>query len=159
MSFCKRKPPRLGGHLISQRQAIALVIFCSVFLVFFAAMLRQFNPAQYAVYPGCPLHETTGLLCPGCGGLRSVHHLANGRISTAFLFNPAFVLSLPLWLYIFTAWGREWWSTRRIPLLLHHRHSYILLIAITGLFLFQAVIRNLPWEPFLQLGLPGLQNP
>jgi hypothetical protein len=35
--------------------------------------------------PLCPLHAMTGLLCPLCGGLRAVNHLAHGHLGAALL--------------------------------------------------------------------------
>lgn len=159
MPVHERQPPLLEGHLISHRWALALVVFCSTLLIFFVATLKQFDPVKYQLSPRCPLQETTGLFCSGCGGLRCVHHLANGRISTAFQHNPALVLSLPLWAWIIAAWGFEWWRTGRVPLLLTHRRSWVLLIAITGLFILLGILRNLPWEPFLQLAPPAVHLP
>ncbi|MZE81217.1 DUF2752 domain-containing protein, partial [Streptomyces sp. SID5475] len=36
------------------------------------------DPGVPGRYPVCPLFHTTGLLCPGCGGLRGAHALARG---------------------------------------------------------------------------------
>jgi hypothetical protein len=37
----------------------------------------------------------TGLLCPGCGTLRGIHHLLHGRIGMAMGLNPLMVISIP----------------------------------------------------------------
>jgi hypothetical protein len=55
-----------------------------------------FDPARYSFYPRCIFHQTTGLLCPGCGGLRAVHQLLHGHLMGAFALNPFFVISLPV---------------------------------------------------------------
>jgi len=63
------------------------------------AALFLFNPAQHGFYPFCLFYRSTGLLCPGCGGLRAIHQLLHGHLSAAFRFNALFVCSLP-----FFAW-------------------------------------------------------
>ena len=45
------------------------VILCA--LVFFVARHEPVSQKQY--YPQCGFKKATGLDCPGCGGLRSVH--------------------------------------------------------------------------------------
>ena len=61
-----------------------------------AAVLFWFDPSRYGIYPVCFLHRTTGLLCPGCGSLRALHHLLHGRMITAVHFNAFLVLGLPV---------------------------------------------------------------
>ena len=60
------------------------------------ALLFFFDPAQYAIYPFCPFHRITGLLCPGCGGLRALHQLLHGHVAAAFRLNALLVILLPL---------------------------------------------------------------
>ena len=40
----------------------------------------------------CPIHALTGLLCPGCGGTRSLKALLQGKLLFAVHENPAAVL-------------------------------------------------------------------
>ena len=60
------------------------------------AILFLFDPARTRLYPVCPFHQWTGLLCPGCGGLRCVHHLLHGEVALAFRYHPLLVLLSPL---------------------------------------------------------------
>ena len=66
------------------------------------ALLFAFNPAEHALYPACWLYATTGLKCPGCGGLRAAHELLHGHLKAAWALNPLVLLLLPLgaWLGI-----------------------------------------------------------
>jgi len=70
-----------------------------------AVLLFSFRPAGQFFYPRCLFHELTGFLCPGCGGLRSVHELLHGRLLAALRCNALFVLGVP-------AVG-AWWLARR----------------------------------------------
>ncbi len=60
------------------------------------ALLFAFNPADHALYPACWLYATTGLKCPGCGGLRATHELLHGHLAAAWALNPLAVLLTPL---------------------------------------------------------------
>ena len=86
----------------------------------------------------CPLHTFTGILCPGCGGTRSMLALLRGHFSEALHDNPAapgLVLILLL-LYleaIFAAFGK--------PVKLFPR-SVVFWGIILGVHLIWAVVRN-----------------
>ena len=90
-------------------------------------------------------HATTGLQCPGCGGLRATHQLLHGQLAAAFHYNPMFIVSLPLALCWGVAWlvkrrtGRDWLRPFR------HQAWLWLLLALVLAF---AMARNLPFEPF-----------
>jgi hypothetical protein len=83
------------------------------------AILYRFPPDTYAFYPRCPIHELTGLLCPGCGATRALAALLHGRLSEALHQNGLFVLLLPFAaLYLTAAWrgtrkGESWPSLPR----------------------------------------------
>lgn len=87
----------------------------------------------------CPLHRTTGLWCPLCGGTRATRELMHGDLWAAMGYNPfalvleaAVVLLVVRWL-LATARGR------RQPLVTGGEG--ILLGAALAVF---AVVRNLP---------------
>ncbi|MFJ4780936.1 DUF2752 domain-containing protein [Streptomyces sp. NPDC088762] len=69
------------------------------------AYVGAVDPNEPGHYPVCPLFRLTGILCPGCGGLRSAHAFAQGDLITAFGANAlavagyfAFAGFLALWL-------------------------------------------------------------
>ena len=114
-----------------------------------------YHPVKYRFYPICAFHKTTGLHCPGCGGLRATHHLTNGRLLEAFQNHPAFVLSLPLLAGMTGIWiwhrMRERKEHRRI------RKIYSrLLRGVVALFLILGVLRNLPGS-FQKLAPPPVK--
>ena len=105
--------------------------------------LFLFDPATHGFYPICPLHQMTGLLCPGCGTLRALHQLTHGNFAAAWGLNP-FVMALwpvALWLV-----AREliWLTTgRRLPGLVTRPIFGWALVA--GLVIF-GILRNVPFS-------------
>ena len=93
----------------------------------------------------CPIHSLTGLLCPGCGGTRSLKALLQGRLLTALHENIAAVLLLTAAVLrycerILLAFGKE------IHLLPRKRWFWFVLLGLTGVW---AVLRNFTpaWMP------------
>ena len=68
-------------------------------------LLYSHRPAGQFFYPRCSFHTLSGLWCPGCGGLRSVHELLHGHWLEAMRCNALFVLGTPAAL--------AWWSWRK----------------------------------------------
>jgi len=104
------------------------------------SILFFFPPEQNAFYPRCFLFATTGLQCPGCGGLRAVHQLLHGNISDAFHLNALFVTALPL-LASFACVCVLCRTTGRTPPnpIRHPASGFILL----GILITFAILRNL----------------
>jgi hypothetical protein len=67
--------------------------------VFFILVLFIWDPAKLHYYPPCLFQSVTGLLCPGCGGMRGTHQLLHLHFLDAFNFNPLVYVSTPLILY------------------------------------------------------------
>ncbi|WP_052851870.1 DUF2752 domain-containing protein [Streptomyces avicenniae] len=56
------------------------------------AYVALVDPHVPGHYPPCPVRALTGLHCPGCGGLRSVHALTHGSPLVALRANALVVL-------------------------------------------------------------------
>lgn len=56
------------------------------------AYVGAVDPNEPGHYPVCPLFRLTGVLCPGCGGLRSAHAFAHGDLIAAFGANALAVV-------------------------------------------------------------------
>ncbi|GAA3147131.1 DUF2752 domain-containing protein [Nonomuraea salmonea] len=72
-------------------------VTCSAFVV--AAVVDPNEPGHY---PTCPFLWVTGLYCPGCGTLRTMHALAHLDPVAALGLNPLLVVMLPILLF--------WWG-------------------------------------------------
>jgi hypothetical protein len=110
--------------------------------------LYLFDPATYGFYPVCPLHQLTGLLCPGCGTLRALHQLTRGNFAAAWGLNPFVVTLLPV---AFWLAAREliWLTTgRRLPGIVTRPIFGWALLA--GLIIF-GILRNVPISRLLAM--------
>ena len=101
----------------------------------------------------CPLHRTTGLWCPLCGGTRATRELMHGDLWAAMGYNP-FALVLEVVVMVMVArWLLAWLRGQRRPLVTG-REGILLGVALAVF----AVVRNLPgmWVYFGPLlGPPG----
>lgn len=83
-----------------------------------ALALHLRDPHSQGSWGICP-SAAMGVYCPGCGGLRAVNDLGNGRLFDAASSNLLFIATLPLVLYVFGRWtagrwtGRDWRASDR----------------------------------------------
>ena len=124
----------LQSHALAFTTGIALV--ATTCLVLFL-----FDPGQYRFYPRCIFHQTTGLLCPGCGSLRALHQLLHGQIVAAVHFNALLVLGTPMaaWLAVRSLSRRLNGQSQSLGL-----HPAWLWTALAAVVLF-GILRNLPF--------------
>lgn len=87
---------------------LAVILGAIILLWVYAA----FDPAVDRWFPRCAFKMATGLDCPGCGSQRAIHALAHRDIASAWRFNAAFVIAIPLLLFIVI--GRRWRRLRRV---------------------------------------------
>lgn len=105
------------------------------------ALIASVDPNEPGHYPTCPFLWATGLYCPGCGALRTVHALAHGDVMTALERNPLAVVLLPFVVFAWVMWGlRIAGVTIWRPTLIPVRWIWTLLVAILGFW----VLRNVP---------------
>ncbi len=112
------------------------------------AVLFAVDPARSGFYPPCLFHATTGLYCPGCGGLRGLHALLHGHWLAALRFNflayglGPMVGVLGLWAWYRRREGAPWatlWVKPWFPWVLG------------GLVIGFGILRNVPVPPFTWL--------
>lgn len=110
------------------------------------AFVGTINPNEPGHYPTCPFLWLTGLYCPGCGTLRTIHALAHLDPVAALGLNPLAMAMIPFLLFW---WGR--WVVRasqgrpRRTTLAHPAWLW----AFLGVVMVYWVVRNLPFGAFL----------
>jgi hypothetical protein len=116
-----------------------------------ALLCLYLAPPQAYGIPPCPFYYFTGLFCPGCGSLRSIHNLLQGDLARAFGFNPLLVLLVPYFVFmgineVSSLLRKTKWEVDSSP-----RAGWVLFSVILAFW----VTRNLPWRIFEVLR-PGL---
>jgi hypothetical protein len=86
----------------------------------------------------CPVHLTTGLLCPGCGIQRSIGSLLSGNFEQAWAYNQLFVLS-PFIILLFLILNKN-----SVPKFVF----YLALISLGAVVVGFTIWRNLPGFSF-----------
>ncbi|HUR44257.1 MAG TPA: DUF2752 domain-containing protein [Candidatus Saccharimonadales bacterium] len=103
-------------------------------------VLFFFPPETTRYYPKCLLYATTGLQCPGCGGLRAAHHFLHGHFATAFRYNPLVFVLIPLFAFFSFCYIYLRWTGRAV------RHPFKspawVWVLVGGILLF-SLLRNI----------------
>src|SRR5262245_11157188 len=107
-----------------------------------ALLIYWTDPEGVDWLPKCPLHQLTGLHCPGCGSTRAAHALLHGDVPRALAMN-ALVTCATAPAAIYCVWKRRrlgpGWSSR-----ISRRAILVCLCVLLGF----ALLRNLPAHPF-----------
>ena len=110
------------------------------------AVVGTVDPNEPGHYPTCPFLWLTGLYCPGCGTLRTIHALAHLDPVAALGLNPLAVATVPFLLFWWGRWVvRAWQGRPRRTTLAHPAWLW----AFIGVVMVYWVVRNLPFGAFL----------
>ncbi|MFD3662383.1 DUF2752 domain-containing protein [Streptomyces sp. NPDC058659] len=105
------------------------------------AYVGTVDPNEPGHYPVCPLLRFTGILCPGCGGLRSAHAFAHGDLPAALGANALAVLGYGLFAVVMALWLVR--AVREVPMRLVISPAWWWGIgAVVAVF---TLVRNLPF--------------
>lgn len=105
------------------------------------AYVGTVDPNEPGHYPVCPLLQVTGVLCPGCGGLRSAHAFVHGDLATAFSANAVAVAGYFLFAAVWVLWLVRAWRGRPLRIGL----APVWWWGVSALLLVFTVVRNLPF--------------
>ncbi|MEW2416246.1 DUF2752 domain-containing protein [Streptomyces sp. NPDC046866] len=106
------------------------------------AYVGAVDPNEPGHYPVCPLFRVTGILCPGCGGLRSAHAFAHGDLITALGANALAVVAYFVFAGFMARWLLTAWRGAPTPRFALKGPYWW---ALGGLALVFCVVRNLPF--------------
>jgi hypothetical protein len=125
-----------------RRVVLATAALGAVALLAIAA--RALGPGMLRHLPACPLHEWTGLYCPGCGTTRAIYHLLRGEWLAACSANLLAVVAMVLGAI---AWITRPWLELRLACL-GPRSRVVALLAGALIVVVFGVLRNLSGTPF-----------
>ena len=126
------------------RLAVPAAVLAAVAGAF--AYVGAVDPNEPGHYPVCPLLRFTGVLCPGCGGLRSAHAFAHGDLLAALQANATAVLGYLGFAVLWTVWVVRAARGRPLRVELGPVHLW----ALGTLLLVFTVVRNLPFGGWLR---------
>jgi hypothetical protein len=126
--------------LAGGRRAVLLPLGVAATALVGAGYVAGVDPNVAGHYPTCPFLAVTGWYCPGCGGLRAVHALAEGDVMTALARNPFAVVVLGYLAVTWALWLQRTISGRPRRWLAPPWVLYGVLAAILAFW----VLRNLP---------------
>lgn len=97
----------------SRRLAAAIYVGLPVAAVAVAVLLRGPLLALSELFPPCPFHSATGLLCPGCGNTRSFQALMRGDLLASLRYNAVPLVLLAGGVLLYAEWGTALFGKRR----------------------------------------------
>ncbi|WP_394332192.1 DUF2752 domain-containing protein [Epilithonimonas hungarica] len=100
-----------------------------------------FDPTKYSFFLKCPLKTMTGYECAGCGVQRAFHSLLHFRFLEAFKYNPLFVISIPVLVFVLLINFVKRYYNLKIKLdnYIFNKKSIILILIIVFVF---SLLRN-----------------
>ena len=116
-------------------------------LLALSVLLHLRDPHHGGSWGYCPWLMLTGTYCPGCGTLRAVNDLGDGRIGAAASSNLLFVGSLPLVGYLYVRWFVDRWRGVRRYVVPRRLYVYVAVFVVVALAF--TVARNLPFGAWL----------
>ncbi|MFC0494158.1 DUF2752 domain-containing protein [Streptomyces mutabilis] len=137
-------PGATRGPALLGRLAVPAGVLAAVAGAF--AYVGGVDPNEPGHYPVCPLLRFTGVLCPGCGGLRSAHAFVHGDVLTALQANAPAVLAYLGFAVLWAVWVVRVARGRPVRVALGPVHLWVagtLMLAFT-------VVRNLPFGGWLR---------
>lgn len=131
--------PALSGAARWRRALTPLGVLAGVAAAF--AYVGTVDPNTAGHYPVCPLLASTGLYCPGCGGLRSAHAIVHGDLGAALKDNAMGVALYVAFVVLWAVWFSRTLRGRPFRLALPRAYWW----AIGASVLAFGVVRNLPF--------------
>lgn len=134
------QPKRGLQWLFFTRSGNRFLLLVPLFLLIMAVLFLRFG---LSLLPSCLFFESTGLHCPGCGGIRATLSLLHGDLSAAVYYNPLvvlFYLLLALW-YLLFAWNALFRRQYRPPFRFRSWQGFTILAVV----LVYWVVRNCPF--------------
>lgn len=127
----------IKDFLRNKKFKAAVIIFITAVSILTLYLL---NPAEYTYHPPCYLYLITGKLCPGCGGMRGMHHLLHGRFLDALHFNLMLLFAVPIGLYYLLSQFSILFFDKAFPDIISKKYIFYPILVIALLYW---ILRNI----------------
>ncbi|MFJ8857408.1 DUF2752 domain-containing protein [Streptomyces sp. NPDC102451] len=134
-------PARPAPAPVSRLRRLATPVGAMAAVVGAFGYVATVDPNEPGHYPVCPMLRLTGVLCPGCGGLRSAHAFAHGDLAAALGANALAVVGYAVFAAVWLLWTVRASRGRPLRIGLAPRYWW----GIGAVLLVFTVIRNLPF--------------
>lgn len=114
---------------------IGIEILCIILIYIFV------NSKYVSMLPSCWIYETTGMLCPACGGTRCVIYMLQGNFVKAFLSHRIFFIGILYLLVLNVLCIINLIKKKKIGLWLYPKPWYAIVFAI--ILILDTIIKNL----------------
>ncbi len=140
--FFERKSISSAQILYARLILFSFAIFLSVAIFF----LKYFPVGNYDIYPKCPIYDSTGLYCSGCGLTRASDSIINGDFLSLLQNNLLLALALPfIAIYIYSLFVQSIYKYKPVIISLNIRDFYFMMFFIV----LYSVLRNFHFFSFL----------
>ena len=110
-------------------------------LIFLLGVYGFLNSELIQWMPSCWIYQTTGILCPACGGTRCVVELVRGNWCQAFFYHKIFFILIIYVLIINIAYIINLNREKKVAMWVYPKYWYMFIFVI--LLIAYTIIRNL----------------
>ena len=116
---------------------IIIAVIIPLFVFLFAFVFNLVDSLIF-ILPPCSVYYFFGIMCPGCGGTRSVEALLHGDIFTSFRLNPMVIFGSLLGIAFYTEFIMDIFN-KKIKIV---PRSMVFLWVTVGLFSVFYIVRH-----------------
>lgn len=117
------------------------MIIIGIEIVILIILYSFINSKYVEILPLCWIYQTTGLLCPACGGTRCVVNLVKGNWIEAFFSHIVFFIGIGYLLIINIIYIINLNREKKIATWLYPKYWYSIIFAI--ILIIYTIVRNL----------------
>lgn len=110
-------------------------------IVVLIALYNFVNSKYLAIIPECWVYQTTGLLCPACGGTRCVLYILEGNWMKAFFSHMVFFIGILYLLIINIIYLINLDKEKKVGTWMYPKYWYAIVFAVE--LIIYTIVRNL----------------
>lgn len=117
------------------------IIIISIELVILIVVTIILNTDLINYIPQCWIYQTTGILCPACGGTRCVVNIFQGNIKEAFFSHMIFFITIIYLIICNIVYIINLNKKKKIATWIYPKYWYVIIFAI--ILIIYTIIRNI----------------
>ena len=117
------------------------IIIIGIELVILIVVTIILNTNLINYIPQCWIYQTTGILCPACGGTKCVVNIFQGNIKEAFFSHMIFFITIIYWVICNIVYIINLNQKKKIATWIYPKYWYVIIFAI--ILIIYTIIRNI----------------